>query len=973
VTSKNTATQAMKNIALYGSFDTLTKTWPGNTTGYPSGTCTVDNDSFCPGDAAKGSSCTDLPPSSADWDTEGDNVPDTFFSGSNATEIKASLMGAVLDILTHTSAGTAASVLASREGSGANLLQAVYYPKKTFANGTIDWAGNLQNLWYYIDPAFTNSNIREDGRDPSGVHDNILNLITTGAQKDYISQFYFDSGLQAAMANRWTDNNGDASITGETKLTAIKVDQISNIWEAGQLLWSRTYNSRRVFTSDVAKTSPSNNLVLFYCTPTNCPLSTTLAPYLDATDSLGVVNSDVASTIMQWTLGRDSAQSGTYIPLYRKRLATVGSTSSVWKLGDIINSTPKISTWQPLGDYHINYKKYETTYAPVGSSVYQSDPVNTKYYTTGYAYKGRGMTYTGANDGMLHAFRLGLLQSKWSGQGTYEKARLTNQVCAVNKQILCSSDSQCPGTDTCTATATLGEEAWAFIPKNVLPYLKYLADPTYCHIYSVDLTPTLFDASIAYPAGCTEANYYDCVKKVDSWRTLLIGGMRLGGACREPASTCVDCVKTPISDPGNPAKGLGYSSYFALDITDQNNPKLMWEYDGTVKNSDGTYTNKLGFSFSGPAVARISNPAVGGALAGGQRNGKWFVVFGSGPTGQITGGKVFQGKSDQNLLLHVFDLATGPGVDNGSVKILDTAIPTAFSGSITTTTFDVNLDYSDDVFYIPYTSGTWGLTGGMGRLVTRGSIDPANWIWSDVIINAGPITAAPDMLVDPETLDLWIYFGTGRYFYDTVTATDDPDPLKRKQIFGMKERCLNATKTGFYATCPTPANFGCAEPATVDGCGGLTNVDDIADANALEGTTDPDYRGWYINLDPALPVGAPTFWGERAITNPSVDASGIVYFTTFKPQNDPCYKGGQTNIWAVKFDTGGSATGLIQGTGIIQVSTGSIEQVNLSTAFTERANRRTAGMTGQPPTREGLTVIPGAPGVSKPLFMKERL
>jgi hypothetical protein len=51
---------------------------------------------------------------------------------------------------------------------------------------------------------------------------------------------------------------------------------------------------------------------------------------------------------------------------------------------------------------------------------------------------------------------------------------------------------------------------------------------------------------------------------------------------------------------------------------------------------------------------------------------------------------------------------------------------------------------------------------------------------------------------------------------------------------------------------------------------------------------------------------------------------------------------------------------------------GSIEQIDLSKAFTQRDNRRTAGMTGQPPTREGLTVIPGAPGVSKPLFMKER-
>jgi type IV pilus assembly protein PilY1 len=462
---------------------------------------------------------------------------------------------------------------------------------------------------------------------------------------------------------------------------------------------------------------------------------------------------------------------------------------------------------------------------------------------------------------------------------------------------------------------------------------------------------------------------------VTSWRTILIGGMRLGGGCREPASTCTDCVKTPISDPANSAKGLGYSSYFALDITDQNNPKLMWEYDGTVKNVDGTYSNKLGLSYSGPAVARISIFSVG-VTGGARRNGKWLVAFGSGPTGPITSDKLFLGKSDQNLMLHIFDLAAGPGVDNSNVTILDTGITNGFSGSITTTTFDINLDYSDDVLYIPYTSGSAGLTGGLGRVVTYGKLDPANWTWSNVINYAGPVTAAPDMLIDPETKDLWLYLGTGRYFYDSVSSADDSDPVKRRQLIGMKEQCLTVAKTGFMTSCPTAINFNCAEPFNVATCGGLTNVDDINVANDLETTnassTDPNYKGWYINLDPALPVGAPTFWGERVITNPSVDATGIVYFTSFKPQNDPCYKGGQTNIWAVKFDTGGSATGLIQGTAIIQVSTGSIEQVDLSTAFTQRGNRRTAGMTGQPPTREGLTVIPGAPAVSKPLFMKER-
>jgi type IV pilus assembly protein PilY1 len=58
--------------------------------------------------------------------------------------------------------GTAASVLASSEGSGANLFQAVFYPKRMFGNDEIDWIGEIHGLWYYIDPYLQNSTIRED-------------------------------------------------------------------------------------------------------------------------------------------------------------------------------------------------------------------------------------------------------------------------------------------------------------------------------------------------------------------------------------------------------------------------------------------------------------------------------------------------------------------------------------------------------------------------------------------------------------------------------------------------------------------------------------------------------------------------------------------------------------------------------------------------------------------------------------------
>jgi len=96
------------------------------------------------------------------------------------------------------------------------------------------------------------------------------------------------------------------------------------------------------------------------------------------------------------------------------------------------------------------------------------------------------MVYVGANDGMLHAF-----------------------------------------------LADTGEEAWAFVPEFALPMLPAIADSAYCHHYSVDLTPTVRDVKIG-----------------NSWRTVLVGGGRQGGA-----------------------------GYFCLDVTDPYGPQLMWQVE----------------------------------------------------------------------------------------------------------------------------------------------------------------------------------------------------------------------------------------------------------------------------------------------------------------------------------------------------------------------------------------------------------
>ncbi|HEX8947418.1 MAG TPA: hypothetical protein VF790_00575, partial [Dissulfurispiraceae bacterium] len=535
-----TGMQAMKNIAMYGSFDTTGRTWPDSLTGYPQSTCNMND---CGN--GSGSGCTALPASSPDWDSNADSAPDTYYSASNASEIKNAILNAVLDALRRASSGTAVSMLSSSGGSGANLLQAVFYPQRAFGDTEIAWTGEIQNLWYYLDPYLQNETIREDTNS-----DKKLNIA-----QDYVLQFYFDSSLNKSRVKRYSDN-GSGSLT---YVDTIDIENINNLWAAGKLLWSQT-SARTVYTTTDGASFLSGNFA--------AANASTLQSYLQAS------NTSEATNIINYVLGAD--QSG-----YRNRTVSISGSSGVWKLGDVISSTPKIESSTRLNTYHLQ--------SPQGyNDLSYATFIGSKDYLT------RGMVFTGANDGMLHAFKLGTLDQSQSGN---QKASICNDDA--------DKDGKCDSSDS---TSGLGTEQWAFIPKNSLPYLKYLTDPNYCHLYYVDGPLYLFDASIAAPAAFT-GNYWDSTRAstVDgsnnltldgtSWRTLLIGSMGLGGACRYSSGACNtvsgvsgdQCVKSPVTDNG-------LSSYFALDVTNPQTPSLMWEFS----NAD------LGYSLTGPAIIRIS-------------------------------------------------------------------------------------------------------------------------------------------------------------------------------------------------------------------------------------------------------------------------------------------------------------------------------------------------------------------------------
>lgn len=840
-------------------------------------------------------------------DANGNGYPDPgefsmsniYIQADDGAAIERALTRIFENLLHRATSGTAASVLASGEGSGANLVQAVFYPRRRFFDEVIEWTGTLQNLWYYVDPFFGNSSIREDyDHSAASTYTPVLNLVT-----DRTVEFFFDQDSGLTKAYEFVNN----STTGNkivTDNTVIPFEGLRSIWEAGTFLHAATASSRTIFTA-IDNAVPPPHLPF---TDTN---ASTLRSYL------GAATDAEATDIIRYIRGSDDVTGDNVID-YRQRTvpypANTAADNTVWKLGDIINSTPKIASRVPLNTYDKMYT--DTTY---------------KEFTGSTVYRERGMVFVGANDGMLHAFKLGKLEfpgdNTWTTFGAKDRARLRNL------------DTSVP----------LGQEQWAFIPRNSLPYLKALLDNNYCHLYYVDQASELFDASIGPPPNFVEDN---AARTSGSWRTILIGGMRLGGACAAPSSGRANAVDLPAS-------GIGYSSYFAIDVTDPEDPTLLWEFSDPA----------LGFATTGPAIVRVN-------AVDRTRNGKWFVVFGSGPTGPISG-RQFLAKSDQTLKLFVVDLKTGNLLRTIEPRnSSNVAIANAFAGSMVNATADVNLDYEDDALYLGYVrenAGVWN-QGGVLRLLTKGDTDPNNWAASPVIENVGPVTSSVVRLQNNTYHTNWLYFGTGRYYFATPSILDDATTTRH--LFGVKEPCFTDQNI-INPLCTT----------TVD----PSDLQTVGDATAIaEGTANsPGFHGWKIQLDTATPVNydgtgfpAVNYQAERVITDPLATSSGLVFFTTLRPYGDDCAIGGRTFLWAIRYNTGGAPTYALQGKALMQVSTASVEQLDLNDAFTRvvagadsslhRGGRRSYALEGVPPTAQGLSLLSPPPPVMRILHMKER-
>jgi type IV pilus assembly protein PilY1 len=785
----------------------------------------------------------------AEWDTAfnspKDGLPYNFYEANDAPTLRNALISALTDILRRASSGATVATLTSRTSVSSLIVQPYYYPKYIRQDGTeVSWLGFLRSFW--MD---TMQNLREDTREPK-----VLNI--AGDVIDKIFQFFFDPNVNETKVAILQGSDTTTSCVREgTK----SINEVIPVFDAGCQLANRDPSNRKILynkngTLTPFTTSEASNFNNIWKVCSNNP---TVLCTNNGDCSGGTCQSANAECIIKYLRG-ENLSSDSSCPDYVKRTREVdianfcpgASGVKTWRLGDIISSTPSVVSSEPVNIYHLRYN--DTTYL--------------QYIRTD-AYKNRtSFLFVGANDGMLHAFRVGRLV----------------QTGDLNKPTRVVNDA-----DNTTSNDLVGREEWAFIPKNALPYLVWYGNPSYCRVPTVDYRTAIFDVSIGDP---TDARSYraDADKTVRSWRTILIGTMGFGGRSITAGKLGASSGTETYS-----------SSVFALDLTDWLNctstyqdctrtqPRLLWE----VRLPDGTLTTSF------PAVVRLGDP---------NRNGEWYVVIGSGPMNPE--GTRFTIQSQPKL--YFINLRTGrierdiniPAPNGVRFAVGDIAV------------VDVDNDYRDDVIYF----GVYGKTdrgnvwGNFYRLslrsgtsyksvstLTESDVCPA--IDLSTFASAGntpPVFGAPNFTKD-EKGNLWVFFGTGRYVMDSSDKAISYD----NYLIGFKDENWNSSSP----TCPTPyprdqrfKNITDQPlPITItevrqicmcdaSGCG-MKNV--VYDAYSSSVPSEPE-RGWYYRLP-----------GEAIYSQPLV-IGGIVDALTYVPPRDICQMEGSSNLISVYYKTG---------------------------------------------------------------------
>lgn len=405
--------------------------------------------------------------------------------------------------------------------------------------------------------------------------------------------------------------------------------------------------------------------------------------------------------------------------------------------------------------------------------------------------------------------------------------------------------------------ANTGNEVWAYAPRFLLGNMWILADTAYTtkHRFFVDGTSQsgdVFDAS----AG--------------AWKTILVGGTAGGGR-----------------------------GFYALDVTDPNNPKGLWEFcaDSTLcANNDPD----LGLSFGNPIIGKRAS------------DGRWVVVLTSGLNNGTSGTPVGSGGGfffvldaiTGSVLNKVATIGTsGTNVGNGTTPSGLMKVAAFLNNPLTDATFQYVYggDQIGNVWRLDVGSTTPVVTH-VAQLMDKPTGSSPR---------AQPITTPPVLtFINSQRV---LYVGTGRYLGQAdLSDPGSGDPAWQQSLYAFKDKGTD------YGNIRDDANmvlqqFNQQSPTTR----GVTGT-------AVNWTTKD---GWMIDFNPTFP-GDPATGnspGERVNVNMQL-VLGTLIVTTTVPNlsgSASCVSGGFSFQYDFDFKSGLPVSGTVVGANMGQLIVGS--------------------------------------------------
>jgi Tfp pilus tip-associated adhesin PilY1 len=860
---------------------------------------------------------SDIAESCIEWDSDLDGKPDNYFPDYNRVELYESLIKSIFDkavegALEQHYNSTAPAIARFNDTQMGLWINAFYFPKLIYNGLSANWRGDVRG--YFLD---TNNSIRENN-DVNGDEDEkykLFNINISNNKKYYEDDLItFTTGI---IKNGLALDESESSNEYGTQIDEMISTVILN--------YGRTYYDN--LTPE--ECSPEYRTILKYENNGSIPVWSTLFDGITASEIRNIYYNDNQNN-------NSSYRNLNALPLFDNNTNFVNLLKDIWCIndeknineiinqlktgkngflyGDIINSSPIIVPPTPINNYHNKY----------GDLTYYD-------YTNSKEVRERlPIVIMGGNDGMVHAFYTGLPSDNLETSD------------ADNTLGLLISESGEQNKNYNSDSYSAGQEIWAFIPYNALPYMQWYAmEGTSYHIPKVDYNFTLVDASIGEDGKADAGSDLS----VDSWRTILIGTMGFGGKKIE-------------------FNGKTFSSsIFALDITNTNisgklvngdtakseNPKFIWE---TTLPDNTLVLGK-------PAVIKIKDSGDKNT------NGDWYVVVGSGPNNP-------QADNFTNATsIYFIDLKTGKIEEKNKILLRTRNMAI---GEIMEVDSDNN--YSNDTLFF----GTYNdKTGALYSVDVENGVDINNLAIQQILgrkFNA-PYFSKPENTFD-EYGNLWIYAGSGRLFTDNDMLSNDDltdENIANQYILGVRfkrddnglinvpNRRINnledmtdaeVTATVDNASCycagvylgPVDNNFSCNdydcckgndesdEKGFVKGCNvivdtvdnpELKNINNIpnnnentVDAYATNLANKNNYNGWYIDLK-SLASNSNVGYSqnanlennikedrlsyERTYSAPSV-YGGLVNFVTYTPIFSPCTVTGTTRLHTLNYITG---------------------------------------------------------------------